>query len=186
MKICLTFDDFDFGCKDQVKMYYELSRIYKNFKVTLFTIPKYKGGIGITEQDIKSKPGWMEIVQHGLYHSKKEFENLTKEQAKIRIQEGYFEGMIKGFKPPQWAYNDGVFEVLFEFGYWVAILPWQKMPQTVKEIKYFTIDPQIKDELYFQGHNGNIGGTGIEENWEKLTHLPEGEFVFASELLRTF
>lgn len=186
----MTFDDFDFGCKDQIELFFKLSSIYKNFKTTLFTIPKYNGGIGVTNEDMVNKPDWMEIAQHGLYHSKKEFQGLTKEEAKTRIHDGYFNGMVKGFKAPQWSYNLGngnnTFEVLKELGYWVAVLPNQ-VSQLVKGIRYFSIHPTISDEFYFQGHIGNIGGAGIEENWKKLISFPkDSEFLFASELIRIY
>ncbi len=192
MRVCVEFDDFsprnsNFGLLEDLKDH------YKDFKVTLFTVPweiRWGEPTPITEEKyrpfceaIKKSVDWIEIALHGLTHAPMEFEKMSYEGAKKRIVVA--EKMLinreityaKIFKAPHWKISEGAEKAAFQLGFHVmkdGYYNWNLKDEM----------PKGKDFLIAHGHIQNTMGNGLEEIMPKLLKLPTNtKFMWLSEHL---
>ena len=203
--IVLDFDDFSV-LNNRLDLLLRLKESYPELKVSFFTIPYdyvYENDISArlmrenTLKEVKKHLDWMEFIPHGLTHFPREFEQTTYDTMKNYVFKAIDEcferdGLpyIKGFKAPQWLWNEQVVKALDEEGWWGAIDLFDKTG--LKTNKYYqythTIDmpfwESTYDTLKLHGHITLESKNNIERCFHMLFKMPEdAEFKFASEML---
>lgn len=199
MTISVDFDDFS-PLNHRFDMLAKLRERYKDFKVTMFTIPweirlnPDGKGTPITDEKymmwchaVKKgvEDGWLEVAIHGLTHKPLEFSQLSYQKAKDRVTVSMkmFENTqipyVKMFKAPNWAISDG------------AKLAMKDLDIKVIEDGYYNWN--LKDDmpdgekLIAHGHVQDEPSTmnGIEQSYMRLSKVPpDAKWIFLSEALK--
>jgi len=201
--ITLEFDDFYPG-NDGMFFLKELHSHYPSMKVSLFAVPLKV----LTEQSFVSweenldfvkevnECPWIEILPHGFFHIRQEYENWTYSQTMIAIKawEDLFTRLGMNWKrvtrAPHWEYGYEALRAFRDMGYIVAIDPSAREKMTLPDgLKIYEHNWGIqfplpnKTEVKGHGHIQNWNGTGIGENLGNLMDLPvDKEWKWVSEL----
>lgn len=201
--ITLEFDDFYPG-NDGLFFLDELHNHYPEMKVSLFAVPLKitdEGGLVSWEtnkdfvEEVNSRP-WLEILPHGFFHIRKEYENWTYEKTMIAIKawESLFTSLKMNWKKvtraPHWEYGTEALRAFRDSGYIVAIDPSARNKMTLPDgLKIYEHNWGVqfplpnKTVLKGHGHIQDWNGTGIGENLANLLDLPVGKtWKFVSEL----
>lgn len=191
MKIVIDADDFS-PRNSGLGLLEELKEHYKNFKITLFTVPwdiRWGDPTPITDEKyrpfvnaIKKSEKWMEIALHGLTHYPLEFEKISYKEAsnRIKVAEKMLQNQgvkyVKIFKAPNWEITKEGERAAKDLGF-----------RVVKDGYYnwnLKDNMPLGDYLIAHGHIQNVMGNGLEEAMPKLMRLPTStEFLFLSEHL---
>lgn len=201
--IVLEFDDFSL-INNRFDLLLLLKDHFPKLKVSLFTIPchaEHEFGAGhIFREDglkkLKENLDWIQIIPHGITHVEREFEKADTTAMRLSIQaiEEIFgkDGIpyVKGFKAPQWLWNQDVIDVLDEEGWFGAVdrnQPEMLCPK--KFYKYnFNINEPFKysslDVLKLHGHIGGDMLNNLEGSILNLMKMPpDAEFHFVTDYL---
>lgn len=201
--ITLEFDDFYPG-NDGMFFLKELHNHYPEMKVSLFSVPlkllddssliSWEANKDFVEE-VNECP-WLEILPHGFFHLRHEYENWTYDQTMIAINawEDLFTRLKMNWKrvtrAPHWEYGTEALRAFRDKGYIVAIDPSartkMKLPDGLKIYEHnwgVQFPLPNKTELRGHGHIQDWNGTGIGENLGNLMDLPVGKtWKFVSEL----
>ena len=196
MKCIFSLDDF---CKhhESVVHYLQiLAEYFPKFKASMFTIPCYgKTPIVQHKEWYDSLPFQVEHILHGYFHTRHEFEKLDRIQCEHFIQEGIDRftecgfPIVKGFKAPNWRYNNELVGALKEKGFWLATYTPN---HNTTEVPCYNWNWDIGDPipnvdfLHAHGHVHNISGPGkgIEVSMNNILKLPKyTEFYFIGEYM---
>jgi hypothetical protein len=183
MIISLEFDDF--SPQNNLDLLYELVSFFRNFKVTLFTIPWFDvSNISEWRNDVVRgiNEGWLEIAYHGLTHQEEEFYRLTYDDAMekiIRMKEEFRRlniPVVNLFKSPYWASSSDSKKAILDSGLRIV------------EVFYFNWnlkDPMPKEERVIgHGHIQNEGGNGLQESLDRIKEIPiDAEWEFVSKVI---
>lgn len=202
-KVVLDFDDFSL-VNNKFDLLFKLREHYPNLKVSLFMIPcdvGYEfGSAHIFRQDaldtLKLNLDWIQLIPHGLTHVDREFEKAdgaAMELAIKAIDETFkMDGLpyIKGFKAPQWLWNQNVVDVLDRNEWFGAVDRNQPdMPTTKKFYRYNfrAFEPfwlSNLPTLKIHGHINPKMDDDIEKCFLRLMQIPpDAEFCFVADLL---
>jgi hypothetical protein len=205
--ICLDLDDYSI-LNNRLDLLIKLKEHFPNLKVTAFTIPydyQSEGNIGgrimraTTLKAVQKELDWIRIVPHGLLHLDREFEKCTYETMMENVIPAIDEAFkkdglpyVKGFKAPQWLWNEEVIRALDEVGWWGAID--RNQPQMLKTKTFFRYSHSI-DEPFWESDrellklHGHIAGpekNNLERCFFGLMKMPsDAKFVYADELLQS-
>lgn len=156
-----------------------------DLKVTVFAIPSRS--TGATVKMLEARRDWVEVAQHGFFHSACECDDWSKDEALDKIVEGCKRLGIptegSGFKAPSWKANGQTYAALEELGMWVADHPedapiWGRKGIGVPRY-VLGMDPDL---TLLHGHTWEIENNGPNywRHWVK--DLPrDAEFKFVSE-----
>jgi len=193
MKIIIELDDFG-PRNSSFSLLEDLRDHYKNFKITLFTVPweiRWGEPTPITEEKfepfceaVKKSQDWMEIAIHGLSHLPGEFKLISYDEAKKRV--GIAEKMLinrginyaKIFKAPHWQLSEAGERAVTDLGFKVVkdgYYNWNLKDEM----------PKDKDLIIGHGHiQIDSCQNGLEQVMPKLLKLPaDTEFLWLSEYL---
>ena len=166
----------------------ELKDRYSNFKATVF-VGLFRCSIDYLDL-LKSK-SWLEVCVHGIYGRHRELEFYNKSQLVDLMNKleatytGYYTG---GFKAPNFAYTQDVYEVCLDKGFWINMHPFHKK-EFISGISYYQFD-RDNDGFEFAGHakNNQRDKKGIDQSFSLLTqtldHMSSRTFKFCSENLK--
>jgi len=166
----------------------DLKERYPDFKATIF-VALMRCSVEYVEL-LKSKD-WLEVAIYGFYGKPRELEfynasqlNDTFNKMEI-IYTGHYDN---GFKAPQFAYTDYVYQMCLNKGLWIEMHPNHTKPfLTGLEYCQLAKDPNIFE---FSGHaNNNMNDMkGIKQSYNLLTHtldhIEDKEFKFCSDNLQ--
>ena len=196
MNCVFSLDDFCYQERDVVPFIQELDSYFNNFKISLFTIPCYERIHLIDNKDwlLSISDKNMEFILHGYYHMNYEFMHLNQEQCDHFIDLGIQEfnkvgfNLIKGFKAPNWRYNDDLIKSLKKIGFWLAVYT---SGHVTNEIPCYTWNwdigqpiPKDVKVLHAHGHTHRQSGPGafLGDCIDNIKKLPKDtEFSFVSE-----
>jgi len=148
-------------------------------------------------KQIKANLDWIELIPHGLTHKMGEFQNVKKKDLPIiftgidEVFKKYNLPYIKGFKAPNWLYNEDLVDYLDKKGWFLATDRNQpKSPKTKRFYEYnHSIDEKFwlfTDEYYWRlhGHISLPSQNNLPDNIVNLTKIPaDVDFKFVSESL---
>jgi len=195
MKCVLSLDDFCYQHRESIKYIEELFEYFDNFKISMFTIPRYE------DIPLFRNLKWffnlprIEFILHGYYHMNYEFKDLNFQQCIHFIKSGIEEfkvcniKIVKGFKAPNWRYNEDLIKALKSLGFWLAVYTPGHM---TKEIPCYTwnwdIGTDIPDVnfLHAHGHVHRQSGPGayIGDCLENIKKLPKDtKFYYVGEFM---
>ena len=202
MKACLDLHDWSF-VHSRMHVLRKLKNYFPDFKVSLFTVPIDEkqdwGAYTIIGNRIKffnegDYAEWIQIVPHGLYHTRLEMHKSSYEMFKnsqLPAIEGAFEASKisyeKGFCAPHWRWSEGVVKVLDEEGWWGAIDRDMVMPCPKKFYQYnFLLNEpfwRAEGDLKLHGHvYGTRNDVGL--CFENLLKLPrDTKWGFVTDFL---
>jgi len=202
-KIVLDFDDWSL-INNRFDLLLTLKEHFPKLKVSLFTIPchaEYEFGAGhIFRGDglkkLKENLDWLEIIPHGLTHVEHEFEKADTTATRLAlaaIDEVFKKDgipYVKGFKAPQWLWNEAVVNVLNEEGWFGAVdrnQPNMLCPNKFYRYNFNVNEPFHYSELDVLKLHGHVGSTMLNDLDGSLLNLmkmpPDAEFYFVSEML---
>jgi len=203
-RICLDIDDGSI-LRTRWDLLLKLKEHYPKLKVSLFWIPYDHEtesnsvlmiNFGSRLKMLKENQDWIEIIPHGLTHSYPEFEKADREATleSLRAIETILETQgikyVKGFKAPNWLWNEDVISVLDEKGWFGAVNP--NHADMLKTKKYYEYTDTIYDEFWkeekdFYGLHGHMTFpeyNNLEGCMVNLMKIPrDAEFVFVSEVV---
>lgn len=198
MKVCLDLHDFSV-VNNRLLWLLTLKDHFPGFKVSLFTVPIDQesdfGAYTVRNEflrEIKKNLSWIQIIPHGLLHTRNEFIDTTYEQMKeimTKIDvEFKSDGLPyeKGFCAPHWRWNEGVVKALDEAGWWGAVDPRQT--RMIRPKRYYiyshTIDSNLSSgDMKLHGH---IYGTknDLAHCFDNLMTLPKDtEWHFVTDFI---
>lgn len=199
----VIFDTDDLSIENNI--FYYLDRIKEmlpNFKVSAFFIPfdyvNYPLMQDFEREDVIAgfkKRDWIELIPHGLLHKPREFENVGYEDFDVifkgidEVFKTYDLPYVKGFKAPQWLYNEDLVRFLDERGWWLATDRNQPdAPQCKRNYVYtHSLDEEYwrdDGEIRLHSHVSLPSSNNIPDcitSFQKLQ--PETEFKFISEVI---
>jgi hypothetical protein len=202
VKKTITLEADDFGpLNHRLDVIRKLRDRYKDFKITMFTIPwdirfnTEMGGTPISKPEYSEwvnivrhgvEDGWLEIAVHGLTHAPREFEGMEARLAvaKVKFAEKFFEDtkipFVKIFKAPQWLISDEAKNAIETMGYLVVEDGYYNW-------NYKDDFPVELDNIIGHGHiqDGDGCNNGLSESLIRLVQVPnEYEWKFLSEVLK--
>lgn len=201
MKCVFSLDDYCYENRDVVKYIHELNDYFDNFKISLFTIPCYKG----VSLDKNLEWFWenhinSEYILHGFWHMNYEFLHLNEEQCSLFVDLGIkvFQKcnirFVPGFKAPNWRYNKGLVKALKKKDFWMAVYSERHIVLDVPcyvwnwdigetKISDWLLDVPI---IHAHGHCLRQSGPGkyLKDYMDNIKKLPKNtEFYFISEFM---
>ncbi len=196
MKCIFSLDDFCYQHKEVMESVKDLSDYFDNFKISMFTIPRF-GNIPLYKnlEWLNNLPKNIEFILHGYYHMNYEFMNLNYQQCKHFINLGIEEfercnlNIIKGFKAPNWRYNNDLVLALKDLGFWLAVYtPGHINNEIPCYIWNWDIGKEIPNIniLHAHGHVHRQSGPGafIGDYLENIKSLPKDtNFYYISEFM---
>lgn len=133
------------------------TKIGRNFRVTLFTIPGHSPVPWLHR--MKAERPWIEMVPHGLLHTtSRECQHWDRNQMEVYLDTIKRYPLVKGFKAPGWQLSDAVYEVLFERGYWIADHIENRKRRPAGMMAY-----ELDAGRKMHGHVGHWGGHNANE-----------------------
>jgi predicted deacetylase len=147
---------------------------------------------------VKKQLDWIELIPHGLLHTKDEFKNCDYKTMMDYVFPAIDETFkkdglpyVKGFKAPYWLWNKDVVKALNDKGWWGAIdrKGWMLRPKKVYVYTH-SIDEWFSESnlpvIKLHGHITGMMDNGIEKCFTNLFRMPpDAEFKFASEMVET-
>jgi len=199
MKCFFSLDDFCYEEREVIPFIKELDDYFDKFKISLFTIPCYMRNHLCKTRDWFSSVAKdnMEFILHGYFHSNHEFAQLDEIQCRHFIELGIMEFRScgiqlyeKGFKAPNWRYNDNLIRVLKDMRMWLAVYTPNHATEEIP-CYFWNWDigqpiPQNVEVLHAHGHTHRQSGPGafIGDCIENIKQLPKDtEFSFISETM---
>lgn len=201
----IILDSDDFSLENNQLFYLDkLKDQFPKLKISMFYIPwDYRYYAQILDfqreqmvEEIKKRSDWIELIPHGLSHKDREFENVKYEDMDVifsaihEVFEHYKLPYIKGFKAPQWLYNEDLVRYLDEKGWWLAVDRNQpNAPRTKKFYEYsHSIDEPFWDStddiIKLHSHISLPSANNIPDNMMNLIRMPQdAEFKFISEYM---
>ena len=202
-KVVLEFDDFSI-LNNRFDLLFKLREHYPNLKVTMFMIPFHAehevGPSNIFLQDaldtLKLNLDWIQIIPHGITHTDREFEKADKTSMLLSIKAitdlWELQGIpfVKGFKAPQWLWNQDVVDVLDKKGWFGAVD--RNQPDMIKTKKYYMYNFNIDEPfsysdmelLKLHGHITSTEKNDFDKCFLNLMKLPaDAEFHFVTDYL---
>jgi predicted deacetylase len=202
-KIVLDFDDWSI-INNKFDLLLKLKEHYPKLKVSLFTIPCHAAWEFSTShifrdealKQIKKNLDWIQIIPHGLSHVDREFEKADKTSVRLTLKaiEEIFSKdeipYVKGFKAPQWLWNQDVVDVLDKEGWFGAID--RNQPQMLSTKKFYRYNFQIYEPFYISdldvwklhGHINPETANDIEKCFLNLMKMPpDAEFYYVTDFL---
>lgn len=173
--IVMDWDDHH-ETNDAMPRLLELKELNSAFRCTLFAVPAL-GSAAFWN----SHPDWVELAVHGHTHpTPLECSDWSYERMIQAIEEKPA-GFVDGWKSPGWQISDGTYEALLERDWWVADQPYndERRPAGLRVHR-------LGDGNHWHGHVQNDCGNGLQETWETVKQLVQGndEFRFVSEEAR--
>ena len=203
-KICLDLDDGSI-LRNRVDLLDRLKEHYPDLKLTLFYIPydyelEMRPDLSVLRPSrlkwLQDRLGWIRLVPHGISHLPREFEHADKQTTLDYLDsiagEMEKDGLpaVKGFKAPQWLWNQDVVDALDERGWWGAVDRNQTdMLRTKRFYEYnlSTHEPfwMVKKDVWkLHGHMTKPSVNDLESTFMNLMKMPlDAEFLYADELL---
>lgn len=201
--VVLDLDDFSL---ENNNFFYldKLKSIYPKLKVSLFTIPfdaqYYRNFADFQREEIikqiKKRLDWIELIPHGLTHANREFESAKYKDMKIIFRAirdvfaKYDLPYVKGFKAPQWLYNQSLVDYLDYKGWFLATD--RNQPDSLKAKRNYVYSHSI-DEPYWlsedkliklHGHISLPSKNNLPDNILNLMKIPkDADFKFVSEVV---
>lgn len=203
-KVALSFDDFSL-INNRFDLLFKLKEHFPKMKVTMFMIPFHAacefGSSHIFRESglktLKDNLDWIQIVPHGLMHMEKEFEkaDATATRLALKAIDGVFkkDGIpyVKGFKAPQWLWNQDVVDVLDKEGWFGAID--RNQPGMLKTKKFYTYNYRTNepfkysplDVIKLHGHIGADMDNDLDKSLINLIkNIPvDAEFHYITDFL---
>jgi len=181
-----------------------LKERYPQFKVSFFFVPfDFENEKSLQHtlranglKKLKKNLDWIQLIPHGVAHLPQEFLNVPKKDLPLifnAINEFMNDDGLpyeKGFKAPQWLYNQDLVDFLDEKGWWMGVDRNQpNAPRTKKFYEYgYSIDEpfwESKDEVWkLHGHMGGPSENNIEDCFLNLLKIPlDAEFHFVTDFI---
>lgn len=200
-KMTVVFDLDDFSVlRNRLDLLTKIKEHYPNFKASMFTIPyDYEYEMSslriFREESLEKikKIDWIQIIPHGLLHLPREFENCDKKTMEMSLkaidQQFKKDGLeyVKGFKAPQWLWNQDVVDVLDDNGWFGAVDRNQpEMLRTKKVYEYtHSIDEPFSGALVkLHGHISLPSKNNLEDNMVNIFKIPQdAEFKFVTDFI---
>jgi len=206
MKIVFDADDFSI-LRSRMDLLLKIKEHYPKFKISLFTIPydyEYETSRLRLFRDealksIHENLDWMKIIPHGLLHLPREFEKCDKKTMEMTLK-GIDETFkkdglpyVKGFKAPQWLWNQDVVDVLDDNGWFGAID--RNQPEMLKTKKYYEYNYSIEepfwhakeDLLKLHAHMTLPSTNNLEDCLLNIMKMPlDSEFYFVTDFIEGF
>lgn len=202
-KVVLDFDDFSL-MNNRFDLLLKLREHYPKLKVSMFMIPfhadyELSGSAIFKEQALKvlkENLDWIQIIPHGLTHVDREFEKADKEAMRLSMKaiDDYWklQGIPyeKGFKAPQWLWNQDVVDVLDEEGWFGAVD--RDQPNMLKTKKFYRFNFNAhegffltnKEVMKIHAHINSIMTNDFERNFLHYMKIPpDAEFCFVTDFL---
>jgi predicted deacetylase len=190
-KVTLDIDDSSIYFVNWDKLL-RLKERYPAMKVSFFHIPfdfQSEKSLLRTMRDtglkiLKENLDWIQLIPHGVAHMPQEFLNADKKTVELSLKaiDEFFkdDGLPyeKGFKAPQWLYNQHLVEVLDKQGWWLATD--RNQPNSLKTKKFFTYNLSIdepfwesKQEVWkLHAHMGPPSANTVEDCFLNLLKIP--------------
>lgn len=202
-KVILDLDDFSV-LRNRMDLLSTIKEHYPNFKASMFTIPfdyEYEASMLRIERSrglkwVKDNLDWIQIIPHGLTHIPREFENPDRETVEMAfkaIDDAFTHDelpYVRGFKAPQWLWNQNVVDWLNYNGWWGAVD--RNQPDMLKTERVYEYDFSIhepfwesdKEVLKLHGHMTLPSENNLEDCLLNLFKLPNDvEFEFVTQHL---
>jgi len=202
-KVSLDIDDSTIFFVNWDKLL-RLKERYPTMKVSFFHIPfdfqseksllrtMRNKGLKLLEENLD----WIQLIPHGVAHLPQEFLNVFKEDLPLvfnAINEFMEDDNLpyeKGFKAPQWLYNQDLVDFLDEKGWWLAVDRNQpKAPRAKRFYEYnYSIDEKFwesKEPVWkLHGHMGAPSLNNIEDCFLNLLKIPlDAEWHYITDYL---
>ena len=209
-KVVLDFDDSTIFQINWDKLD-RLKERYPQLKVSFFHIPfdfNAEKSLQKTMRDmavkrLKSNLDWIQLIPHGVAHLPREFEKANKETCEMALKaiDAFMKDgpsgdtgdnlpYEKGFKAPQWLYNQDLVDVLDKEGWWMGVDRNQpKAPRTKVYYEYnLSIDEKFwesKEPVWkLHGHMGLPSANNIDDCFLNLLKIPlDAEFFYVTDYL---
>lgn len=201
--VVLELDDFSV-LRNRMDLLTALKEHYPKLKVSMFTIPfdyEYETSMLRIQRPkalewIKNNLDWIQIIPHGLTHIPREFEKADRETVEMAFQgiADTFENdglpYERGFKAPQWLWNQNVVDWLNYNGWWGAVD--RNQPEMLRPERYYEYDFSIhepfwesdKEVLKLHGHMTLPSENNLEDCLLNLFKLPNDvDFEFVTQHL---
>lgn len=192
MKVSLDIDDPSV-LHSGMDYWLKLKEHYPSFKVSLFWIPfdphtETSQLRLMRDQEIekvKANLDWIQLIPHGLTHINREFEKCDyytmKDLVLPSIDEAFKRDGLpyeKGFKAPNWLWNEEVIRALDEAGWWGATD--RNQPEMLKTKRNYTYTHSIdepfwlstNETLNLHGHLDGVSANDMERCFLNLLNLP--------------
>ena len=173
----MIFDTDDlYEGHDRIDLLLRLKAANPAFHMTAFCVQ----GLG-TQEYWDSLPDWIECAAHGEFHpDSREAEHWSYEKAR-EVMMCTPRRLRGGWKSPGWQISDGTYEVLCEFGWWVADQPYNdgRRPPGLR-------CHRLDDFDHVHTHVMDWGSNGLNESWPYLLDRVERaeSFQLISEVVR--
>lgn len=201
---CLSFDD-PTVYNHKIDTLLRLKEYLPKLKVSFFMVPVDVANEQVPAQRmmlasnlklIADNLDWIQLIPHGLTHANREFEKADREAMELAIKaiENVFDGyklpFERGFKAPQWLWNQDVCDVLSEHGWWGAVD--RNQPKMARPKHTYTYTHSIHepfwlddtDTLCLHGHYSPPMDNDIDKCLTNLIKLPYNtEFKFVSDFV---
>lgn len=139
---------------------------------------------------------WIQLIPHGLAHLPNEFMNCDKDTMEM-VLKAIGEAMgrdklpyEKGFKAPQWLYNQDVVDVLDKNDWWIAVD--RNDPRALKTKRFFRYSQSIDEPFWkstdetwkLHGHMGLPMKNNIDDCFLNLLKIPlDSQWHFVTDFL---
>jgi predicted deacetylase len=202
-KIVLDFDDSTIYFVNWDKLF-RLKKRYPQLKVSFFHIPfDYPNEKSLQRilrtnglKKLKENLDWIQLIPHGVAHLPQEFLNADKETCELSLKaiNEFMEDddlpYVRGFKAPQWLYNEDLVKVLNKKKWWMAVDRNQpSAPRTKTFYEYnLSIDENFwtsPEEVWkLHGHMGGPSENNMEDCFLNLLKIPlDAEFFYVTDYL---
>jgi predicted deacetylase len=183
-----------------------LKERYPAMKVSFFFVPfDYENEKSLQRtlrtqglKKLKENLDWIQLIPHGVAHLPQEFLNVPAKDLPLvfnAINEFMTDDDLpyeKGFKAPQWLYNQDLVDFLDEKGWWMGVDRNQpNAPRTKKFYEYnYSIDEpfwESKEKVWkLHGHMGGPSFNNIEDCFLNLLKIPlDAEWHFVTDYIST-
>lgn len=202
-KVVLDIDDSTIYFVNWDKLF-RLKDRYPGMKVTFFHIPydvkSEKGNVHTLREmslkKLKENLDWIQLVPHGICHFPNEFLKADKETCQLSLKaigEFFKEDELpyeKGFKAPQWLYNQDLVDVLDEEEWWLGVDRNQPLAPRTK--KYYEYSHSIEENFWessedvwkLHAHMGGPSTNNLEDCFLNLLKIPlDAEWHFATDFI---
>lgn len=203
-KVSLEIDDSTIFFVNWDKIL-RLKERYPSMKLSFFHIPfdfHAEKSLLRTMRDeglklLKENLDWIQLIPHGVAHLPQEFLNVPKTDLPLifnAINEFMTDDKLpyeKGFKAPQWLYNQDLVDYLDEEGWWLGVD--RNQPNAPRTKRFYEYNLSIEEKFWeskepiwkLHGHMGAPSTNNIEDCFLNLLKIPlDSEWHYVTDFIQ--